>query len=504
MAQQNSINLSTIKDAAFLANESYKTFDLVKQENKEKPDPITNPATNSSFEVIDQIESANGFSATVFRNINTNEYTIACRGTEFTDLNDFRTNARMVVSSKNNQFEEAKRFTDEQIKAILASDPNAKIIVTGHSLGGSLAQYIAYETGHKAVTFNSFGAKSSIQNTDNFDSQKFEKNSNNVTNIINTSDVVSVISDHYGNNFTLGSFDKIQTLFEIAGTVPSLKILKIPKMYFDHSIETSLSTINQMDEHTFAKHMNKPYDNNAILDDPDVRAIINGFAKGFVFLQDNIYNTVNYYKNATLDSFINDLKYIGEMIYDKASDIINIGLYDPIALDLDGNGKIDTLSLENGVFFDHNGDKVAFKSSWVNSSDGILARDINGDGKITSGAELFGNFTKLKNGELAKNGAQALKDLDDNNDGIFDSNDKAFNEILVWQDKNSDGISQKNELKTLSEHNIKSIDLEFMADNTALDKDNKQILVGSFAINDSDNSLASDIDFSVNSIKISA
>ena len=128
-------------------------------------------------------------------------------------------------------------------------------------------------------------------------------------------------------------------------------------------------------------------------------------------------------------------------------DTLNISLYDPIALDLNNNGKIDTLSLENGVFFDHNGDKIAFKSSWVNSSDGILARDIDGDGKITSGAELFGNFTKLKNGELAKNGAQALKDLDDNNDGIFDSNDKAFNEILVWQDKNSDGISQKNELK---------------------------------------------------------
>ena len=188
-------------------------------------------------------------------------------------------------------------------------------------------------------------------------------------------------------------------------------------------------------------------------------------------------------------------------------DTLNISLYDPIALDLNNNGKIDTLSLENGVFFDHNGDKIAFKSSWVNSSDGILARDINGDGKITSGAELFGNFTKLKNGELAKNGAQALKDLDDNNDGIFDSNDKAFNEILVWQDKNSDGISQKNELKTLNEHNIKSIDLEFMADNTALDKDNKQILIGSFSTNisnESKNNLASDIDFSVNSIKISA
>ena len=231
--------------------------------------------------------------------------------------------------------------------------------------------------------------------------------------------------------------------------------------------------------------------------------------------EDNISSVLDNITSNPLNNFYSNeykllsdkLKALSIATANNLADTKNISLYDPIALDLNANGKIDTLSLENGVFFDHNGDKVAFKSSWVNSSDGILARDIDGDGKITSGAELFGNFTKLKNGELAKNGAQALKDLDDNNDGIFDSNDKAFNEILVWQDKNSDGISQKNELKTLNEHNIKSIDLEFMADNTALDKDNKQILIGSFSTNisnESKNNLASDIDFSVNSIKISA
>lgn len=196
------------------------------------------------------------------------------------------------------------------------------------------------------------------------------------------------------------------------------------------------------------------------------------------------------------DGTVNFAKYL--------ADTANISLYDPIALDLNANGKIDTLSLENGVFFDHNGDDIAFKSSWISGEDGILARDINGDGKITSGAELFGNFTKLKNGELAKNGKEALSDLDSDENGVFDERDEAFGQILVWQDKNSDGISQKNELKTLSEHNIKSIDLEFMADNTALDKDNKQILIGSFSTNisnESKNNLASDIDFSVDTIQ---
>lgn len=120
------ITLKDVQDFAYLANEAYKVEkptsdkDYKKDKHLPKDGIITNPATNSSFEVIDQIESANGFSATVFRNINTNEYTMAYRGTELTDLNDFRTNARMVVSSKNNQFEEAKRFTGEQIMAILS------------------------------------------------------------------------------------------------------------------------------------------------------------------------------------------------------------------------------------------------------------------------------------------------------------------------------------------------------------------------------------------------
>ena len=96
----NKPTLENIKNLAFLSNESYKTAVDTVQKGKEKEQmsfkqPLINPATNSSFKVIAQTESANGFSATVFRNINTNEYTIANRGTELTDPNDFRTNARV-------------------------------------------------------------------------------------------------------------------------------------------------------------------------------------------------------------------------------------------------------------------------------------------------------------------------------------------------------------------------------------------------------------------------
>ena len=67
---QNDVKLNEIKDFAFLADKSYKTANGKKgQLPKAKDGIITNDTTNSSFEVIEQVEYANGFSATVFRNI---------------------------------------------------------------------------------------------------------------------------------------------------------------------------------------------------------------------------------------------------------------------------------------------------------------------------------------------------------------------------------------------------------------------------------------------------
>ena len=73
--------------------------------------------------------------------------------------------------------------------------------------------------------------------------------------------------------------------------------------------------------------------------------------------------------------------------------------------------------------------------------------------------EVFGiNFIK-QNDNKAKDGSAALADLDTNKDGVFDNKDNKFNKIKVWQDKNQDGLSQTSELKTLAQHNIKSINL---------------------------------------------
>ena len=86
-------------------------------------------------------------------------------------------------------------------------------------------------------------------------------------------------------------------------------------------------------------------------------------------------NTANAYKDKQYVDSAGALKYFNEdgsvNFAQYLADTANISLYDPIALDLNANGKIDTLSLENGVFFDHNGDEIAFKSSWISAEDGI-------------------------------------------------------------------------------------------------------------------------------------
>ena len=52
---------------------------------------------------------------------------------------------------------------------------------------------------------------------------------------------------------------------------------------------------------------------------------------------------------------------------------------------------------------------------------------------------------------IAKNGFESLKEFDSNNDGIIDEKDKEFTNLLLWQDKNSNGISETDELIKLSD-----------------------------------------------------
>ena len=136
----------------------------------------------------------------------------------------------------------------------------------------------------------------------------------------------------------------------------------------------------------------------------------------------------------------------------------------PLVVDLDGDG-VETVGVSEGVYFDHDGNGFAEKSGWVGKDDGILVRDVNNNGTIDNGTELFGNNSVLSSGAKAANGFEALKELDSNKDGVFNSSDEVWNEIKVWKDMNQNGFVENGELLSMEEVNIKEINLSYQNEN---------------------------------------
>jgi hypothetical protein len=125
----------------------------------------------------------------------------------------------------------------------------------------------------------------------------------------------------------------------------------------------------------------------------------------------------------------------------------------PLVIDLDGNG-VSTVSVSAGTLFDLDKDGKRDQTGWVSAGDGLLVRDLNSDGQISDGSELFGSFTSLNDGSQARDGYEALKSLDSNGDGYVDSSDEAFVRLKVWRDADGDAVTDEGELLGLQDLGI--------------------------------------------------
>ena len=172
---------------------------------------------------------------------------------------------------------------------------------------------------------------------------------------------------------------------------------------------------------------------------------------------------------------------------------------DPLTLDLDGDG-IEMTAIEglNSTLFDHNKDGIRTATGWVSADDGLLVLDRNGDGVINHGGELFGDNTLLKDGSLAANGFAALAEFDENGDGKIDAQDAVFEQLKVWRDLNQDGISQAEELFTLEQLGIQSLDLNHQAVNQRQGNGNSVARLGSYTDSEGKEHLMGDLLFDSN------
>jgi hypothetical protein len=169
----------------------------------------------------------------------------------------------------------------------------------------------------------------------------------------------------------------------------------------------------------------------------------------------------------------------------------------PIILDLNDDG-VKTLSVSAGVKFDMFAEGKNVNTGWVSSGDGLLVMDRNHDGQINDGSELFGSSTTLSNGQKAADGYSALREMDANHDNVIDQNDAAFNDLRVWVDGNSDGVTETGELKTLASLGITQIGVQ-TAVGTEADNGNVLGLTSTYQTADGATHAAADVWFATDS-----
>jgi hypothetical protein len=142
----------------------------------------------------------------------------------------------------------------------------------------------------------------------------------------------------------------------------------------------------------------------------------------------------------------------------------------PIVLDLDKNGALDLVDVWSDakpIHFDLTATGEAKRTGWVKPNDALLVLDVNGNGKIDSGRELFGQhsyvafkrYHKQAGATPFAHGYDALAQYDLNHDDVIDSKDAIYKLLKVWQDNSQDGQSQAAELKTLAEAGVASLNV---------------------------------------------
>lgn len=134
----------------------------------------------------------------------------------------------------------------------------------------------------------------------------------------------------------------------------------------------------------------------------------------------------------------------------------------PVILSLD-RGRYRLTDVARGVRFDLDADGEREKTAWTAAGERLafLAIDLNGNGTIDSGHELFGDRTRMMDGSPAPNGFVALAQYDVDGDGEINARDGIWSALRLWIDANHDGVSQPPEVTPIDSSVIAGLRFDF-------------------------------------------
>ncbi len=151
-----------------------------------------------SYRILAHVDARSGYQGTIYQREDTRDIVVAHRGTEF-GREPFRdgllADGGMVANRTNSQANDAIALTREaqrlaREEGLLDRRTPPEVTVTGHSLGGTLAQITAHHFDLRGETFNAYGAASL--------DRRIPEGGNRVTNHVMAADAVSAASPHYG------------------------------------------------------------------------------------------------------------------------------------------------------------------------------------------------------------------------------------------------------------------------------------------------------------------
>jgi len=126
------------------------------------------------------------------------------------------------------------------------------------------------------------------------------------------------------------------------------------------------------------------------------------------------------------------------------------GFADPLAVDLDGDGVHTTPISAAAPLLDLNGKGLLVFSAWLDTNDGWIVHDANGDGAVDIYTELLGTYRI--------DGFDELASFDTNADGAVDAADAGYGQLSVWRDANASRTVDAGEMVSLAGAGVSSLD----------------------------------------------
>jgi hypothetical protein len=146
-------------------------------------------------------------------------------------------------------------------------------------------------------------------------------------------------------------------------------------------------------------------------------------------------------------------------VLDEGVPMYPICPFTPLVLSFEVGQPIEMLGSD--AAFDIAGVGECLDSDWPSATTPWLAADLDRNGFIDAGHELFGSGTILESGRHAPHGFVALAPFDGNRDGRITAADPRFGELLVWRDEDGDKLSLPHELTSLAEAGVQAIELDY-------------------------------------------